>query len=69
METIKRDNKVYAILDKETNSFMQSFIALNDIQANRNFNIAKLNLKEQIKNGSEKDLKFIDNLELIQMKE
>lgn len=64
----KRDNRIFAILDTETNSYMQSFIALNLIQAKRNFNIAKLNLKEQIKSGSEKDLDFINKLKLVELK-
>lgn len=64
----KRDNKIFAILDSETNSYMQSFIALNLIQAKRNFNIAKLNLKEQIKGGSDKDLDFINKLKLVEIK-
>lgn len=64
----KRDNRIFAILDTETNSYMQSFIALNLIQAQRNFNIAKLNLKEQIKGGSEKDIDFINKLKLVELK-
>lgn len=65
----KRDNRIFAILDTETNSYMQSFVALNLIQAKRNFNIAKLNLKEQIKSTNEKDLKFIDNLKLVELEQ
>ena len=64
----KRDNRIFAILDTETNSYMQSFIALNLIQAKRNFNIAKLNLKEQIKSKSEKDIDFINKLKLVELK-
>ena len=64
----KRDNRIFAILDTETNSYMQSFIALNLIQAKRNFNIAKLNLKEQIKSSSEKDIDFINKLKLVELK-
>lgn len=64
----KRDNRIFAILDTETNSYMQSFIALNLIQAKRNLNIAKLNLKEQIKSNSEKDLDFINKLKLVELK-
>lgn len=64
----KRDNRIFAILDTETNSYMQSFIALNLIQAKRNFNIAKLNIKEQIKSDNNEDLKFIDNLKLVELK-
>lgn len=63
----KRDNRIFAILDTETNSYMQSFIALNLVQAKRNFNIAKLNLKEQIKSGNEKDLEFINKLKLVEL--
>lgn len=63
----KRDNRIFAILDTETNSYMQSFIALNLIQAKRNFNIAKLNLKEQIKSTNEKDLEFINKLKLVEL--
>lgn len=69
MDNNKRDNRIFAILDAETNSYMQSFIALNLIQAKRNFNIAKLNLKEQIKSTNEKDLKFIDNLKLVELEQ
>ena len=65
----KRDNRIFAILDTETNSYMQSFIALNLIQAKRNFNIAKINLKEQIKSTNEKDLKFIDSLKLVELEQ
>ena len=65
----KRDNRIFAILDTETNSYMQSFIALNLIQAKRNFNIAKINLKEQIKSTNEKDLNFIDNLKLVELEQ
>ena len=64
----KRDNRIFAILDPETNSYMQSFVALNLIQAKRNFNIAKLNLKEQIKSNNEKDLDFINKLKLVELK-
>ena len=65
----KRDNRIFAILDTETNSYMQSFIALNLVQAKRNFNIAKLNLKEQIKSNNEKDLQFINNLKLVELEQ
>lgn len=67
LEKNKRDNRIFAILDDETNSYMQSFIALNLVQAKRNFNIAKLNLKEQIKSNNKKDLEFINKLKLVEL--
>lgn len=62
--TIERENKVYAIFDKETNSYMQSFVVSNIIQAKRNLEVAKKNLKETCGNAE-----FIDKLELKELKD
>lgn len=58
----KIDNQVWAIYDPQTNTYMQSFVVVNEMIAKRNIDIAKANLKAQCK-----DEAWIDELKLVKM--
>lgn len=62
---IERPNMVYAIIDGETGDYVQAFVVSNKIQAQRNLDVAKVNLKKIYG----EDSSFIEKLELKKLKE